>query len=95
MYCKHCGNEISDDSQYCQYCGGQQDSLLLNQVDNGGHNPINDIEQLKTLDDEQKSDSTVATKQPKKKVNIFTIVVSVVVFLIGTITFFCFNNNST
>lgn len=94
MYCKYCGNEISDDSQYCQYCDGQQDSLLLNQVDNGGHNPINDIEQLKTLDEEQKSDSTVANKQPMKKVNIFTIVVSVAVFLIGTITFFCFNNKA-
>ena len=23
MYCKHCGKEISDDSVFCQYCGGQ------------------------------------------------------------------------
>lgn len=23
MYCKHCGKEISDDSSFCQYCGGQ------------------------------------------------------------------------
>ena len=21
MYCKHCGKEIADDSQYCRYCG--------------------------------------------------------------------------
>lgn len=25
MYCKHCGKEISDDSKFCQYCGGKQD----------------------------------------------------------------------
>ena len=23
MYCKHCGNQISDDSTFCQYCGGK------------------------------------------------------------------------
>lgn len=24
MYCKHCGKQISDDSTFCQYCGGLQ-----------------------------------------------------------------------
>ncbi len=24
MYCKHCGKQISDDSTFCQYCGGVQ-----------------------------------------------------------------------
>ena len=24
MYCKHCGNEIADDSKFCQHCGGKQ-----------------------------------------------------------------------
>ena len=28
MYCKHCGKEISDDSTFCQYCGGKQDTFL-------------------------------------------------------------------
>ena len=25
MYCKHCGKQITDDSLYCQFCGGKQD----------------------------------------------------------------------
>lgn len=25
MYCKHCGKQITEDSSYCQYCGGKQD----------------------------------------------------------------------
>lgn len=29
MYCKHCGKVITDDSQYCRYCGGKQDSTNL------------------------------------------------------------------
>ena len=32
MYCKHCGRQISDDSKYCQYCGGQTDSLISTQT---------------------------------------------------------------
>lgn len=23
MHCKHCGNQIDDDSRYCSHCGGQ------------------------------------------------------------------------
>ncbi len=25
MFCKHCGKQITDDSLYCQFCGGKQD----------------------------------------------------------------------
>ena len=25
VFCKHCGKQITDDSLYCQYCGGKQD----------------------------------------------------------------------
>ncbi len=25
MYCKHCGKQITDDSLFCQFCGGRQD----------------------------------------------------------------------
>lgn len=25
VYCKHCGKQITDDSVYCQFCGGKQD----------------------------------------------------------------------
>lgn len=28
MYCKHCGNQISDNSKYCQFCGGKQDDSV-------------------------------------------------------------------
>ncbi len=27
MYCKHCGKEIADDSKFCQYCGGNQETV--------------------------------------------------------------------
>lgn len=27
MYCKHCGKQIAEDSAYCQYCGGKQDTI--------------------------------------------------------------------
>ena len=26
MYCKHCGKEIADDSEFCQHCGGKLDN---------------------------------------------------------------------
>ena len=29
MYCKYCGKQISDDSTFCQYCGGKQDNNEL------------------------------------------------------------------
>ena len=25
MYCKHCGKQITDDSKFCQHCGGNQE----------------------------------------------------------------------
>ena len=27
MYCKHCGKQITDDSTFCQYCGGKQNNI--------------------------------------------------------------------
>lgn len=30
MYCKQCGKEIADNSSFCQYCGGKQDTLTEN-----------------------------------------------------------------
>lgn len=34
MYCKHCGKLISDDSSFCQYCGGKLKEELTSQADN-------------------------------------------------------------
>ena len=42
MYCKHCGTIISDNSQYCSACGGDQCSFLQNQQ------PANTFQNLKT-----------------------------------------------
>lgn len=30
MFCKHCGKEIADNSTFCQYCGGKQDTVTEN-----------------------------------------------------------------
>ena len=27
MYCKLCGKEITDDSKFCQHCGGKLDNI--------------------------------------------------------------------
>ena len=29
MYCKHCGQQIADDSKYCQHCGGIQGDVSV------------------------------------------------------------------
>jgi hypothetical protein len=31
MFCKNCGKKISDNSQYCRFCGAQQDNLIKNE----------------------------------------------------------------
>lgn len=37
MYCKHCGKQISDDSKFCQYCGGTQE--VSNSLPSSGSKP--------------------------------------------------------
>ncbi len=32
MYCKHCGQQIADDSKYCQHCGGKQDDSFTQSI---------------------------------------------------------------
>lgn len=32
MFCKHCGKQIADDSTFCQYCGGRQNSAEQQRV---------------------------------------------------------------
>lgn len=32
MYCKHCGKMISDDSKFCQHCGGNQEYVISDQI---------------------------------------------------------------
>ena len=43
MYCKHCGNEISEDSAFCQYCGG---SLQERQKKNPNGSLLNRFQSL-------------------------------------------------
>ena len=35
MYCKHCGNEIVDNSTYCQHCGAPVQDATTNTIQNG------------------------------------------------------------
>jgi len=38
MFCKHCGNKIDDDSQFCSFCGTKQSNINKPKFeDNGGH----------------------------------------------------------
>ena len=37
MYCRHCGKLISDDSKFCQYCGGNLELKISDAVDNPEH----------------------------------------------------------
>lgn len=32
MYCKHCGKMISNDSKFCQHCGGNQEYVISDQI---------------------------------------------------------------
>ena len=32
MYCKKCGKELSDDSNFCKYCGAKQDDVLCEEL---------------------------------------------------------------
>ena len=34
MYCKHCGKEITDDSKFCQHCGGKQEDSFASPANN-------------------------------------------------------------
>ena len=31
MYCKHCGNEITDETKFCPFCGGAQEDANASQ----------------------------------------------------------------
>ena len=51
MYCKHCGKEISEDSKFCQHCGGNQENVISDPIksDKGvtkGYNIDNNIDTL-------------------------------------------------
>ena len=34
MYCTKCGKQISDDSQFCCYCGARQTPIVNNNTSN-------------------------------------------------------------
>lgn len=33
MFCKYCGKSIADDSTFCQFCGGKQDTNIESHSD--------------------------------------------------------------
>ena len=38
MYCKHCGQQIAEDSKYCQYCGGIQENVSVTSAQENRNN---------------------------------------------------------
>lgn len=42
MYCKHCGKLISDDSSFCQFCGGNQTNNNIS-TDDGLNKPAQSL----------------------------------------------------
>lgn len=51
MYCKHCGQQIADDSKYCQHCGGIQDdtsAISSQENSNAEEHKIVEIPTIKT-----------------------------------------------
>ena len=39
MHCKHCGNQIENDSKFCSFCGGKVESIV--QTSSSQQNPTN------------------------------------------------------
>ena len=56
MFCKHCGKQIDEDSQYCKYCGKILESVN-NQI-------INNVVTLKT-----KEESPIRIEVSKRDIN--------------------------
>lgn len=67
MYCKHCGKEIADDSNFCQHCGGEQDIILSKQSDNSEQNTIIKAEVKQSNDEDKQSDNTIGSQRAKKR----------------------------
>ncbi len=64
MYCKHCGKQITDDSLFCQFCGGKQDAPSA----------IEDRHVVKnTSNNNADSSSTLLNKEKKKYVVLYAI----------------------
>lgn len=65
MYCKHCGKEIADNSNFCQYCGGKQD---INTTTNRQDSKVGDLEIEETIVNE--SQETPHTTEPIKWIDL-------------------------
>jgi hypothetical protein len=67
MFCVHCGKEISDNSKFCRYCGGEQPEgnkpTLGNMIDDAGESIGNGIDEaVNDFKDEIKSGNQAVSK---------------------------------
>lgn len=84
MYCKHCGKEIADDSNFCQHCGGEQDIILSKQSDNSEQDTITKAEVQQSNDEDKQSDNTIGRQRAKKKTSYFTLFFIIAAILFST-----------
>lgn len=60
MFCKHCGKQISDDSTFCQYCGGKVDAPAQESKEDF---IVQQIEKPAEADKEQAEEVVITTKE--------------------------------
>ena len=72
MYCKHCGKLISDDSKFCQYCGGNQRPLISAPM---GNSKINEKEYfvIKDNNNEDYHNDTISSNPDESTTERFAI----------------------
>ena len=77
MYCKHCGKQITDDSLYCQFCGGKQDVEEPTEK--------NDDKNIKLSVNSENKLSAMLTPQKKKYMILYLIwaIINIVCWIFG------------
>jgi RNA polymerase subunit RPABC4/transcription elongation factor Spt4 len=87
MYCKNCGNEISDDSKFCKYCGEN--------IEN--NESIKKIPNEETQNIEKRTQNLINTiegsneaKKENKKLAQISILIIVIMLIISLVIFFTY-----
>lgn len=102
MFCKNCGKQINDDSQFCLYCGKKINKSLQKQITENYTNSINEKTTVLIKNDKQimkcnycKSDNLQLVEETCRQRNLFleillilTMFASIILIIIGIIKYF-------